>query len=201
MKGSLKAVLYAVIFTFGAVSVANAALLSRLGGLAYYDTELDITWAADANINGRDTWDNQQAWVSGLTIGGIGGWRLPNMDVNGDDTIVDCSGGGVAGCSDNEMGFLYHEEGITASSPGVFTNVQSSFYWSGTEFAPAPGRTWIFLFGNGHQGATGKDSDLFAWAVHSGDVGASVVPVPGTIALMGLGLLGLLGFGRRQRRL
>lgn len=28
---------------------ANAALVSRLGELAYYDTEADLTWLADAN--------------------------------------------------------------------------------------------------------------------------------------------------------
>ena len=32
---------------------------------AYYDTHLDITWAANANINGNDTWDNQVAWAAG----------------------------------------------------------------------------------------------------------------------------------------
>ena len=47
--------------------------------LAYYDTVLDITWAADANTNGAGTWDNQVAWVSGLTIGGLSGWRLPTL--------------------------------------------------------------------------------------------------------------------------
>jgi hypothetical protein len=30
---------------------SNAALDSRLGGLAYYDTEADLTWLADANAN------------------------------------------------------------------------------------------------------------------------------------------------------
>lgn len=48
--------------------------------LAYYDTVLDITWAADANINGRVLWDNQVAWAAGLTLGGVSGWRLPTAD-------------------------------------------------------------------------------------------------------------------------
>ncbi len=30
---------------------ANAALESRAGGLAYYDTRLEITWLADANLS------------------------------------------------------------------------------------------------------------------------------------------------------
>ena len=32
---------------------ADAALISRLGGQAYYDTVLDITWAADAKQSPR----------------------------------------------------------------------------------------------------------------------------------------------------
>jgi hypothetical protein len=47
--------------------------------LAYYDTVLGITWAADANINGVDTWNNQVAWAAGLTLGGVSGWRLPTV--------------------------------------------------------------------------------------------------------------------------
>lgn len=37
------------VLLLGVLSTANAALEMRLGGLAYYDTELNITWAADAN--------------------------------------------------------------------------------------------------------------------------------------------------------
>ncbi len=59
---------------------------------------------------------------------------------------------------------------------------------------------WGFQFDSGSQFADDKNFALAAWAVHSGDVGTSSVPEPGTIALMGLGLAGLLGFGRRQRR-
>lgn len=48
---------------------------------AYYDDQLDVTWTADANINGLDIWDNQVAWANSLNIDGVTGWRLPNMDV------------------------------------------------------------------------------------------------------------------------
>ena len=49
--------LCAVSFTFTSVS-ANAALVSRLGGAAAYDTVLDITWVTDASLSGANTWDN-----------------------------------------------------------------------------------------------------------------------------------------------
>ena len=47
--------------------------------LAYYDTVLDITWAADADINGFMFWDDANAWAAGLTLGGVSGWRLPTV--------------------------------------------------------------------------------------------------------------------------
>ncbi|MBK6617813.1 MAG: hypothetical protein RI993_1190 [Pseudomonadota bacterium] len=214
---SLSKALCAGMFLFGLVSTANAALISRLGGLAVYDTDLDITWLADANAgagstfddgvsssDGRMTWGNANAWAASLNVGGVTGWRLPTTQ-QPDPSCGNQSGDAIpqgfgSGCTGSEMGHLFNEEGITANAPGVFSNVQSLSYWSGTEFAPVPVNAWLFNFNFGIQFADVKDLNLFAWAVHSGDVGASSVPEPGTIALMGLGLLGLLGFGRRQRR-
>ena len=79
-------------------SVASAALLKRdLDGNpatieAYYDPSLHITWLQNANYgagsaydngkfntDGRMTWLNALDWVTHLSIGGIGGWRLPTM--------------------------------------------------------------------------------------------------------------------------
>ncbi len=75
----------AVVFSLGLISTAEAAFFGRLETApgtnvfqAYYDDQLDITWTADANINGPDTWDNQQTWVMGLTLNGVGagGYRM-----------------------------------------------------------------------------------------------------------------------------
>lgn len=54
---------------------------------AYYDTELRITWLADANRakttgyddDGRMAWQDAMDWVSSLSVGGVTGWRLPTM--------------------------------------------------------------------------------------------------------------------------
>ena len=187
--------LIATVLCFIATN-ANAALVERLDGLAYYDTIQDITWAADANLNGLNTWQNQSTWVSSLTIGGIDGWRLPSADVNGDGDIVDCSGGGVVGCEDNEMGFLYWEENITPSTPGPFSNIQSNLYWSSTESSTSTSSSWIFRFSFGDQRTFNKDSDLAAWAVRDGDIG--VVPIPAPVWLFSSGLIGLIGIARRK---
>jgi hypothetical protein len=204
-------------------ATANAAVLpleSRLGGLAYYDPNLHITWLEDANYaytsgyvngitttynDGRMTWDQANAWAISLNINGITGWRLPSADVNGDLTFVNCGGGGVTGCADNEMGFLYWEEGVTGAAPSPFINLQDSVqtgftsYWYGTPSNP-PFNTnaWGFNFSaSGGMSTLSKSTNLFAMAVYNGDVGA--VPIPAAVWLFGSGLLGLIGLSRRKK--
>jgi hypothetical protein len=71
-------------------SSAHAALLSRAGGQAFYDTELDVTWVADANLarttgydfDGALTWAGSQAWIASLNSSvylGTSDWRLPGL--------------------------------------------------------------------------------------------------------------------------
>ncbi|MDA8746098.1 PEP-CTERM sorting domain-containing protein [Rubripirellula amarantea] len=192
MQRKFAIVVSITIFFFG-TSLAQAVIIpleSRLGGLAYYDANLDITWAANANINGGNTWDNQQAWVSTLDVGGITGWRLPSADVNGDDTVIDCTGAtDDSACADNEMGFLFWKEGIGQLSPGPFQNVDFLDFWSGTELSSDTGQAWNFFMNVGTQLTNVKTGNRGAWAVHDGDVG--VVPEPGTCALLGSALAGL----------
>jgi hypothetical protein len=175
-------------------------LPATLGGTdyqAYYDPNLNITWAAAANAGGLANWDAQLAWAASLNIGGVSGWRLPDADVNGDGTVVNCSPGGVIGCADNEMGYLYWEEGIRAATPSPFSGISSAFYWSGTESGTT--NAWRFRFADALQGAAAKTSTSDAWAVYSGDVNAAVVPIPAAIWLFSTGLLGLIGICKRNK--
>lgn len=91
-KSRLLCVVCAILFAFKTMS-ANAALIERLGGLAYYDDVADLTWLADANYaqtsgydaNGRMTWADANAWAAGLEVAGVTGWRLPDtIDVGND---------------------------------------------------------------------------------------------------------------------
>jgi hypothetical protein len=154
---------------------ANAGLFPVFSGAAFYDSQLNITWSANADGNLVRPWETQEAWAAGITIGSVSGWRLPSADVNGDKLVIDCFTGGASGCEDNEMGFLYWEEGISAATPGPFSNVQVGTSWSGTDFVSDTNQAWLFGFGNGLQDPFGKSGSALAWAVHDGNPGGAGV--------------------------
>lgn len=199
-KSHLLGAFGAGIISFAA-TIVHAVVLpleSRLGGLAYYDPNLDITWATDATLSGLVTWSEANTWLAGLTIGGVGGWRLPNMDVNGDGTVVNCLGGGISGCEDNEYGYLYWEEGIRQASPTPFTlgSTNNQTYWSSTETGILNSQAYTLNFTNGVNTIITKTTRApYAWAVHDGDV----VPIPPALWLFASGLLGLLGIARHKK--
>ena len=170
--------------TFAQIFALEGRLPATPGGddwQAWHDPNLDITWAADANINGQQLWDDQVAWASSLAIGGISGWRLPSADVNGDDSYVDCTGG-IVDCTDDEMQYLFWEEGISFATPGPFSNVQSTLYWSGTDFGAPPDAALTFSFLDGSVIGSNKNvSPKYGWAVTDGDVGAMPVRGQGDI--------------------
>lgn len=83
--------LFSILLTMS--SSTDAALLERLGGLAYYDNEANITWLADANYaqtsgydaDGLMSWADANDWAADLNISGVTGWRLANtVDVGND---------------------------------------------------------------------------------------------------------------------
>lgn len=182
----------------------HAALVERLGGLAYYDTDADLTWLADANYaqtsgfdaDGRMDWATANSWAAGLNIEGVTGWRLPDTDP------------AIAGFSQSgsEMGNLFYNvlggvafNSITSTNNAnydLFSNVIPASYWSATEYAPNTGAAWDFYMNNGAQDVSSKRNGHFAWAVYSGDV--SAVPVPAAVWLFASGLLGLAGIARRR---
>jgi hypothetical protein len=113
---------------------AHAALLSRAGGQAYYDTVLDITWLADANYaqtsgydgDGYMTWSAAQTWIGTLNTAnylGVNTWRLPEVNpLNGSTFNYSLSyngstdyghnqseqGTAYAGATGSEMAYLFY---------------------------------------------------------------------------------------------
>lgn len=218
----------ACVFSAGLVTSAEAALVSRLNGQAVYDTDLNITWLADANLAANDTfgvsgivnggtmtWDTAQSWIGAVNASnylGYSDWRLP-VSLQPDPNCSYQSGSLSAGynCSGSEMGHLFYTEleGVAGTSIltthnsylSLFSNVQvDGNYWTGTEYAPdTAGSAWIFGFLYGGQDADYKSAHLRALVVRSGDVTA--VPVPAAVWLFGSGLVGLFGLARRRQAL
>ena len=88
MKTSIRSTLLGVAaLLLGLPMAAQATLLSRANGAAYYDTVLDITWLADANYArttnyasfGLMNWADANAFASNATVLGVTGWRLPTL--------------------------------------------------------------------------------------------------------------------------
>jgi Protein of unknown function (DUF1566) len=185
---------------------AQAALLGRApltpGGYdyqAYYDTNLNITWVADANLaltssfdaNGlMNWWTAAQDWPASLNAAsylGTAGWRLPTAA---------------------EYQALFSASLVSTASPGPFLNVQTTYWTSAQPYrcllsqnCASGGGYWnqaSFDFSTGAlvMGAPSPATELSAWAVRSGDI-ASVVPIPAAAWLLG-SAVGLLTWLRRR---
>lgn len=202
---------------------AQAALEGRdLNGSAdsfeaYYDTDLDITWLADANVNGAMSWFAATTWAANLSFTDAvnnltyNNWRLPTTLQPDASCGYQLSGVSFGlGCTGSEMGHLFYSELggtagqsiLTSGDPDLakFTNLQADFYWSGTEYAPNTAEiAWSFHFGYGTQGAVIKSEGFYALAVSPGDVAVSAVPEAESWAMMLAGL-GLVGVATRRRR-
>lgn len=127
--------------------VANAALVERAGGAAYYDTALDITWLTDANYaktsgfhdNDLLSWYEANDFIAELNNTshlGVTIWRLPSMDVNGDAYIVRCSVATEIECRDSELGYMSVMYGAGPENSLGFDNVLFN-YWSNTDYDAA----------------------------------------------------------------
>lgn len=186
----------------------------------YAKTQYIQTGGVTGAAGGYMPWFQANAWAAGLSYFDsarnqtLTGWRLPTT-LQPDNS---CSGqqnlygyGQVssgANCAGSEMGHLFYNElgGVTYSwiqnvnngKLALFKNVQMDHYWSATAYGPYNGQAWIYDF-YGNEMPENKSWTNVAWAVRDGDVGAaSTVPVPAAAWLLGSGLLGFIGAGRRK---
>jgi hypothetical protein len=195
------------------LNVAFAGLIDRGNGMIYDDVQ-DITWLQDANLAGKNmTWYESMAWAENLEYGGFDNWRLFSADqYDTGCSQITGSGSYGYGCTGNELGNLFYQFGLTEKDRitdvadnnaefEMFTNIQAGGYWTSTELDS--NKDYAFRFGfDSSQGNMSKDYDgYFAWAVLDGDVAEmqATVPEPSTMAIFGLGLLGLICRKRKNK--
>lgn len=138
MKNMSRSLVITLCFLF--VNSANAALLSRLSGAAYYDDVLDVTWLANANLamsntfgvsgigaNGSMNWYKANEWIAAMNSAGYQGasdWRLP--------AIVDTDSSGCNwGYSGTDCGYNVQ----TSSGATVYSEMAHLFYETLGNFA------------------------------------------------------------------
>ena len=145
---------------------AQAALVSQGNGTVL-DTNTNLIWLQDWEVNGRQNWATQKAWAE-TTLDGFAGsndWRLP----------------GIAEYAD-----LFTAYGNLTSNTLPFVDVQPGFYWSGPEITPGS-LAWYFRTDFYALNPGFESFRFFAVAVRPGDVTAPV-PEPQTLALALLAL-------------
>lgn len=147
--------------------------------------------ASDFLTGGLANWFGAQAFVgylNSINYGGSTKWRLPTSNDN-------FANNGTVG---NELAQLFYSElSGTVFSPipntSTFNNEQAYAYWS-TEYMN-PHNARFFDTSSGMQSYAIKDSQLYSWAVTSGQIVAT--PIPAATWLFGPVLLALLGFNKR----
>jgi len=107
-----------------------------------------LIWTKDANLWGKIDWRDAKSRCEGLTLGGNSDWRLPDIEE-------------LKSSVDKKQ----WKPTLPLNHP--FTNVQLSWYWSGTVHGAEGPKyaAWMVDFGEGRVGLTFQMGLVFVWCV------------------------------------
>ena len=204
----------------GGSSAFLAAVIAASGGVIYDTPNITDTVpnsgyhtlsASDFYSQGFMTWWGAKAWANYLNFTNYAGtntWALPTTVDSNLSFGYPNGGAGDPSQDSSQMAQLFYgglgqvaNSTITSthnSSYALFTNLQSSVYWSGTEYSASPSYAWFFYAYGGGQYGYGKGNRGLALAVSPGQI--SAVPEPSVAWLLGTGFLGLSGLRRRKAK-
>lgn len=129
---------------------------------------------------------------------GFIGSELAYHYYNNFEAIGSCYGTGssISGCQSSTVFGIANAQD-TEGNKSLFSNIQNSVYWTGTELAAD---AFNFHTDVGLQDSNTKDQTHFVWAVADGNLAANAVPLPATAWMFGSALLILYGIRSRQPR-
>ena len=220
----MKTTIFLILFIF--TSNVNAQLIA-LGNQLVYDTIQDLTWVANPVQTIFDATNPEipgLLFSPTLQPDGRNNFGDATIILNLNGTLIDPTGNGYKGVntwrrplsfgltqSDNlgvnvnsELANLFRDNTTTELNT-AFTNIDNKRFWAGTQQFADP---FFGIFSNigALQFDTATNTQIlvnrlfinnygYVWAVTDGKV--SVVPLPPSIYLFFIGLLGLLLIGRR----
>lgn len=193
---------------------ANYAATS---GYASANANGDIdSFPGNIQESGRMGWQAALDWVAQLDFAGHSEWRLPKIDP---DCPVENANLGhdvlVCDSTETEMGYMFYEnlgvrpgrgimDAAMLNDPNFNHEAYSLFenltldtsHWSSTEYTYSANPELALSFYNNDGGVHISDKyfSRYAWAVHDGDIGLAVAPLPGSVwfgisAFFGLALV------------
>ena len=190
---------------------------------AYYDTALNITWLADADIantrgdanEGRKNWGDAVAYAAALDVFGVTGWRLPKVLPRDGSTVYNTTftnngssdrgyaTTGIGWGTASELGHMFY---VTLGNPtfsltntAPFSQLAANDYWTGQPLGSLATTGFFFNTGAGLQSTASLAFTYKTWAVRDGDI-STPIPEPQTYVLMLAGLAATAVFVKRRRR-
>jgi len=224
MNKKMKELLSIGVITIFLTTTANATLEFRLGGKAVYDSNQNITWLADPSVASPNVFDNGKSnndgfvthsnafgWLANLNVAGVTGWRAteesnryynPGFVATEVDYLIDELLQAPSAFSDAfglksywAVGALLVCGGQPCSDPGADQSagpIAIGFYLDASALRPYQS----IAYDNGFLRT--PDGQYPILAMHGGDVFAQISE-PTIVALLGIGLFGLLGFSRLRQ--